>query len=60
MAHHLPDDQNIDADEMFRFSDFMLRLIVAGLLTDVGFAPEAVRHALQRGASVVREQRFGA
>lgn len=60
MAHHLPREQNLDPAALHRYADFILRILIVGLMLDSGFSDAAVHHALQHGASIVPAQRLGA
>jgi hypothetical protein len=60
MAHHLPGQQEIDKAQLHTYANFILRLLIVGLMQETGFPDAAIRHSLQNGASIIPEQRLGA
>jgi len=56
MAHHLPGERGDEAENLYRYSEFILRLLIVGLMLETGFSEAAVRRALLRGASISPEQ----
>jgi ApeA N-terminal domain 1/Apea-like HEPN len=60
IAHHLLGDEGLDLERLHKYADFILRLLAAALMSEIGFSEAHVLHAMQHGASLFRGQDRGA